>query len=467
MSAQIVAPPFDIMKRKVDSLWLPALAALISAVPASARAQSAATENPPGSPTNSAAAESPSGQPTNTPAWLKAGDDTGLSWGAFDFHPRLRESVVYDDNILFSSRNQQSDAINQLSPGIQVVGGDRSSLRSYVTSSEDLNRPFDLTRLTPSWLVLQPSESWPDKFLLLDYSPRWQKFAHHSANDSLDQFLTANAVWPMSKLVVGVRQDYSDETTILTEALTRSEVEQIHTEVDAGYRLNEKLSVDTAFVRQDVSYPATTNLTGYVEYKGTVSLNRQIFGAYNVSLFFADGMDQVAGVGMDQSFEQMGARLRYQYSQMFSLDGSVGVEDRQFDSGRPDTFSPFFTLGGVYQPWERTYFRLGIARQEAPSLSSGYFYTSTGGYLTLHRDITDRFSLQTDLGYYQTDYTPIQNIANNSKPSDYYSVQLKGKLKLLKNLDAEAYYLFRGSGLSQNTSVIQDNQCGVQLEGHF
>lgn len=466
MSAKTVASPFDIMKRKVDFLWLPALAALISAVPASARAQSAATEIPPGSPTNSAAAESQSGQPANSPAWLNAGNATGLSWGAFDFHPRLRESIVYDDNILFSSKNQQSAAINQLSPGIQVIGGDRSSLRSYVTSSEDLNRPFDLTRLTSSWLVLQPSESWPDKFLLLDYSPRWQKFSHHSANDSLDQFLTANAVWPMSKLVVGIRQDYSDETTVLIEALTRSEVEQIHTEVDAGYRLNEKLSVDTAFVRQDVSYPASTNLTGYVEYKGTLSLNRQMFDTYNMSLFVADGMDRV-GLGLNQSFEQMGVRLRYAYSQLFSVDGSVGVEDRQFDSGRPDTLNPFFTLGGVYQPWERTYFRLGVARQEAPTLNNGYFYTSTGGYLTLRRDITDRFSLQTDLGYYQTDYTPIRNIANNSKPSDYYSVQLKGKLKLLKNLDAEAYYLFRGSGLSQNTSVIQDNQCGVQLVCHY
>jgi hypothetical protein len=433
-------------------LWL-AVAALMALAPDRADAQSAAVENQ-------------SSQPTNQPAWLNQREAVELSWGAFDFHPRLRESVVYDDNILFATRNKQQALVSQLAPGVQIVGGDRSSLRSYEAWYEERNQSFELTRLTPSWLVLQPVESWPGKFLLLDYSPRWQKFSRHSANDSLDQFLTFNGVWPMAKLVVAVRQDYRDEKTIVTEALTRSEVKQIHTELDAGYRLNEKFAVDTALERQDVSYPGSTNLNGYVEWKGTVSLNRQIHELFHAGLFVAGGVDQV-GAGLDQSFERLGIRVRYDYSRMISVDGSVGVEDRQFDSGRANTFSPFFTLGAEYHPWERTYFRLGISRQQAASLNHGYFYTSTGGYLTLRKDFTDRFSLQTDLGYYQTDYTPIQNIANTSKPSDYYSLQLKGKVKLLKYLDAEAYYLFRGAGLSQNNNVLQDNQCGLQLAFHY
>ena len=414
----------------------------------------------------SIAADAASAAPTNAPAWLKTSQPLQLSWGAFDFHPRLREGVVYDDNILFSPQNKESDVINQLAPGLQIVGGDRSSLRSYESSYEDLNQTLDLTRLTPSWLVLRSSESWPDKFMLLDYSPRWQMFTHHSANDSLDQFLTFNTVWPMSKLVVGVRQDYSYQKTTIVQAYTRNEVEQIHSEVDAGYRLNEKFSVDSAFERQQMSYPGSTNLTGYVEWKGTASLNRQIIETFNVSLVFAGGHDDVAP-GLNQNFEQLGGRVRYDYSRLFSLDGSVGVEDRQFDSGRGNAVNPVFTVGAVYKPWERTYLRAGIARQQTASLFNNYYNSSIGGYLTLHKDITDRFSLQTDVSYYQTDSTPIQNIPNTSQPSDYYSVLLKGNLKLLKYLDAQAFYVFRGSGISQNNNVLQDNQCGLQLSLHY
>jgi len=414
----------------------------------------------------SAATGSPSGAPTNSPAWLKTTEPRQLTWGAFEFHPRLREGLIYDDNILYSTKNQQSDLINQLAPGIQIVGGDRSSLRSYVSSYEDLNQSLDLTRLTPSWLVLRPLESWPDKFMLLDYSPRWQMFTHHSANDSLDQFLTFNSVWPMSKLVVGIRQDYRYEKTTIVQAYTRSEVEQIHSEADAGYRLNDKFSVDSAFERQELSYPGSTNLMGYVEWKGTVSLNRQMIETFNVSLVLAGGQDDV-GSGLNQTFEQVGGRVRYDYSRLFSIDGSVGIEDRQFDTGRGDTLSPVFTLGATYKPWERAYLRAGIARQQSASLYDGYYNSSIGGYLTLHKDFTDRFSLQTDLGYYQTDSTPIQNVPNTSKPSDYYSVQLKGNLKLLKYLDAQAFYVFRGSGISQNNNVLQENQCGVQLSLHY
>ena len=441
---------------KVLALLLPLVAALIPWLPSLAVAQSAAVEDQ----------SSQSSQSTNNPSWLHKAESLKLSWGAFDFHPRLRETMISDDNILYSTKNQQQDFINQVAPGIQIVGGDRSSLNTYSATAEEWNQSFDLTRVNPSWLVLQSSENWPDKFMLLDYSPQWQAFSRHSANDSLDQFLRANAVWPMSKLVIGFRQDYRDEKTVVIEALRRGEVEQIHTELDAGYRLNDKFSVDTAFERQDMSYPDTTNMTGYVEWKGTVSLNRQILDTFNASLFVAGGWDEV-GTGLDQSFEQLGVRLRYDYSRLFGLDGAVGVEDRAFDSGRSDSVAPFFNLGASYHPWERTYFRVAITRQQYASLNNGYFYTSTGGNLSLRKDFTDRFSLQGDVGYYETDYTPIQNIANNSKPSDYYSMQLTGKVKLLKCLDGSIYCLFRGSGLSQNNSVIQDNQCGVQLALHY
>jgi hypothetical protein len=40
-------------------------------------------------------------------------------------------------------------------------------------------------------------------------------------------------------------------------------------------------------------------------------------------------------------------------------------------------------------------------------------------------------------------------------------------VQLLKSLNAEVFYMFRGQGLSQSYSVLQDNQCGVKFALHF
>ena len=110
---------------------------------------------------------------------------------------------------------------------------------SFTPWLRQLVSDVNLAYLAASSLVVKPSEDWPDKFLLLDYSPQWQEFGKHSENDSLDQFVTANAVWPMAKLILGVQENYSDQKATIVEASTRSEIQQNHTELDAGYRLND------------------------------------------------------------------------------------------------------------------------------------------------------------------------------------------------------------------------------------
>ena len=413
-----------------------------------------------------ASPNSPPAAPANQPAWLNSSQPLTLSYGSFDLHPRLRSTTIYDDNILFSPKGRQQDIINQVAPGIQILGGDRQTLETYLNRAEYWNYSLNLLKLAPSSLIVDSAENWPGKFVLVDYSPQWQKFGKHTENDSLDQFVVANAVWPMAKLILAVQETYSDQKATVVEASTRSTIQQNHTELNAAYRLNEKFSVDTAFVRQDVQYPGNTNLVGFTEWKGSVSLNRQVGPTLNVSWVSAGGMDEIAA-GQNQQFLQSGVRARYNYSELFLVDGSLGVEYRQFDTGRGDTFTPYFTFGASYRPWERTSIRVGIARQQFASLNQGYFYTSTGGYLTLRRDFTDRFSIWTDLSYFQFDYTPTANVANNSKPSDYYALRLTGDYKLWKHLDSQLYYQFSGNGVLQNDTVVQDHQIGLQLTLRF
>ena len=403
---------------------------------------------------------------TNRPAWLNPSQSLTLSYGAFDLHPRLRSTTIYDDNILYAAQGRQADVISQVAPGVQILGGDRQTLETYLNRAEDRNQLVNLAQLSPSELVISPPENWPDKFLLLDYSPQWQEFARYSGNDSFDQFLTANGVWPMAKLIVGFQENYSDQKTTIVEAATRSTIQRNESELDACYVLNDKFTVATAFTRSAVDYPDTTNLLGYAEWKGSVSINRQVGPILNVSLVTAGGVDEVSS-GQNQQFLQEGVRGRYNYSELFAVDCSLGVEYRQFDSGRSDTFTPYFSLGAVYQPWERTYLRLGLARQQYASLGRGYAYIATGGFLVLHKDITDRFSLRTELDYFKYDYTRTDNAADTSQPSDFYLLKLTADYKLWKHLEARIYYQYSGEGLLENTSVLQDNQVGLQAELRF
>ncbi len=200
---------------------------------------------------------------TNQPAWLNPAQPPQLTWGPFDLHPHLREIVIADDNIGFVAKNQQADIASDLAGGFRIVGGDRTALRAY--SAQDY--PVDAAKLSTSYLITKPPESWPDKFLVLDYLTQWQLFSRYTGNNSVDQFVAANAEWPMAKFVTGIVENYSDQKTLLIAGATRAEIQQNQTELNAGYRANDKISLNTAVEFQNVSYPESPNLSGYAEGK--------------------------------------------------------------------------------------------------------------------------------------------------------------------------------------------------------
>jgi len=401
--------------------------------------------------------------PSSDSPWLNPAQLPQLTWGPFDLHPHLRELVLADDNIAFTAKNQQEDIANDLAGGFRIVGGDRSTLRDYAKR----DYPVDAAALSTSYLIIHPPETWPDKFLVLDYLTQWQAYTRYTGNNSVDQFVAATAEWPMAKLVLGLAENYSDQKTLLISGATRTEVQQNQTEVNAGYRLNEKLSLNTAVDFQDVAYPEAPTLSGYTEGKWTLSANREVAHLFNASVVLAGGLDNVE-VGSDQQFVDFGGRIRYEYSELFTVDVSAGGEYRQYDSGIAATLEPYGTLAGTYSPSERTSFTLKFGRQQFPSLYNGYYYTSTGGELIFRKYFTDRFSLQSDLAYYESEYSPTsKGTVNNRNSSDYYAVKIAGKVRLLKYLEAELFYLFRGSGISQNYDSLQENQVGLQLEARY
>ncbi len=375
--------------------------------------------------------------------------------GPFDLHPRVTAGMTYDDNILFSSMNTEADEIWTVQPAVQAVAGDDAALVTYRDAH------VDVLSLSPDALIIQPPEDWPGKLFILDYGPRFQFFDHYSSNNSIDQFGTLNLLWPISKFIFGLRQDYEDQKTTLVEAGQRTGIQTITTTISLAYQLGERTSLESDFQRYSVGYDQP-GLTGYTEYNTKDWFNYEIEENLHASVGVIGGLDVVTG-GQDQTFEQLLARLRYNYTEKLTFDASVGAEWIQYEDGNPDTISTVFTVTGQYQLAERTTMNLTGSRQQYASIYSGYYYTSTGARLGVNQGITDRFMATFNVGYYNVDYTPDTTATGLAKyTDDYWNARLGFQAKLGKYLVGQIFYQWYYDQRPTGGNVT-DNQAGVQF----
>jgi len=398
------------------------------------------------------AATTPSAAATTTTTVAKA--PLELRLGPLNLHPRVTAGMTADDNLLFTSVNQEADISWTLQPGLQAVAGDDAALISY----RDLG--YDILNLSPGSLIVQPPEAWPGKLFMLDYAPRFKFFDKYTANNAIDQFATLNLLWPMNKLILGFRQDYQSQKVTIIEAGKLATTETISTALSAAYQLGEKTSLDSNFRRLSIGYDQP-GLTGYTEYNTEDWLNYQVTESMPVSLGVVAGYDEVAASHQNQTYEQLRARVRYNYTEKLVFDISGGGELRQYENGKSDTFSPVFNLTGAYRPAERTTVSLTGYRQQNASIFNGYNYTVTGAALSLSQGITDRFTAEASVGYSIQDFAPITGALANYT-DDYITTRISLEAKILRHLNGQVFYqlLNRQSQVGGN---ISDNQIGVNL----
>jgi hypothetical protein len=384
---------------------------------------------------------------------VDGGKPVGLRLGPFNLHPRVIAGLTYDDNILFSSANPEADTFWTIQPALQAVAGDDAALIAY----RDQN--YDVLNLAPGNIIIQPPEMWPGKLLILDYGPRFQFFNQYTANNSIDQFGTLNLLWPLKRLILGFKQDYQLQKMTIIEAGQRSTVETISSTLAAAYQIGEKTSLESDFRRISVGYDSA-GLIGYTEYNTENWFNYVVAEGLPVSLGVLAGSDEVAN-HQGQTYEQLRARARYNYTEKLSFDASAGGELRQYDNGSPDTLSPVFSIAGEYRPVERTSLRLTGYRQQYASILNNYYYTSTGATLGLQQGITDRFTANLSVGYYTLDYTPSSGVLVKYT-DDYYTARIGLEAKIIRHLTGQIFYQLI-SRQSQVSGDINENQAGVQL----
>ena len=438
---------------QVLRLWPAALSVLTASLAVAQDGSSAKTNSASNPATNTIAVGQDDSAPKIT-LWENLSD---LRLGPFDLHPRLSAGFVYDDNVLLSAANKEADMDWMIQPALQAVAGDDAALIAL----RDQNS--DVLSLAPGSLIIQQPEVWPGKLLMVDYGPRFQLFDKYTANNSIDQFGALNLLLPMNKLILGFRQDYQLQKTEIIEFDQRATVETISSAFSAAYQFGDATSVESNFRRVSIDYE-TAGLTGYTEYNTEDWFNYAVAPDLPVSLGVLAGQDDVAN-HQDQSYEQLRARARYNYTEKLVFDVSAGGELRQYENGKGDTLSPVFTLAAEYRPAVRTTLRLTGSRQQYASIYNGYNYASTGAALEVRQGITDRFAAALSAGYYSIDYTGVsKGLANYA--GDYYTARLGLDAIIVRHLTGQVFYQFLSSR-SQAGAAVNDDQTGVQLTLSF
>ena len=377
-----------------------------------------------------------------------------LTLGPLNLHPRVTAGVVADDNLLFTSSHQESDLIWSLQPGLQAVAGDDAALIAY------RDQGGNTLGLTPGSLIVQPPENWTGKIFTLDYAPRFKFYDQYTTLNSIDEFATVNLLWPMNKLILGFRQDYQLEKATIIEANQFASTETIPTTLSAAYQFGDKTSMESDFRRISVNYDHP-GLIGYTEYNTEDWLNYDLTESMPVSVGVVAGYDAVAASHQDQTYEQLRARVRYNFTEKLVFDASVGGEVRQYENGESDSFNPVFTLSGSYRPTERTTVSLTGYRQQNASILNGYNYTSTGANLGVSQGITDRFTADVSAGYYILDFQSINNARANYS-ENYYTAHFGLQAKIVRHLTSQIYYDLTGIQRSVGGD-INDNKIGVNV----
>jgi hypothetical protein len=163
-------------------------------------------------------------------------------------------------------------------------------------------------------------------------------------------------------------------------------------------------------------------------------------------------------------------RTRYRYGARVILDGSAGVQMRQYGAGIADTVEPVFSLTGYYQASENSTFHLTGFRRELPSVTSGYDYISIGASVGFQQRFGDRYFASLGITYYYADYVATSPDLVSSEQAhradNFFEVRPAVEVRFTRHLVGSLFYQFR-TVQSAQWDGWTDNQVGARFTWTF
>jgi hypothetical protein len=357
-----------------------------------------------------------------------------LKWGNLEIHPHFDAQVVYDDNIFIRQTNRVDDWIYTLSPGILLHAGD------YFKKDEN--------------------------FVAVDYTPSIIIFGENSSSDNVDHEAVFDSQYRFTKLTLGLAQVFQALSGTVIDVGTRVDRNIYTTDFTSSYELTGKSSVEVNLRYSATEYSSGT-LFDYNEWINQNWYNYQIAPKTQVGagvMFGFLNVDQTP----DQDYQQALLRVIYNPTGKLTLRGSGGFEWRQSDTVNEDRFTPVFSAGVGYQPFDGTHLDLDVFRRVQSSASSfGQDFTSSGVTFNARQRFFQKFFVGVRTGFENLNYHSYVPGIIASREDDYLFVQPSLSYDFSSNVSASLFYLYRENDSNQPSVSFDNNQVGVRVSVLF
>ena len=332
--------------------------------------------------------------------------------GSFNFFPRARASVAYDDNVFLDENDRVDDVVWGLRPGITIISSDLSTNGG--------------------------------KALTLTYDPNFLIYTDESDRSSINHSAAISASLAFTKLSLGLSQTVSSTEYPVVEAGTLTDRLELGTMLNARYAFGEKLSADVGFGLDIVDY---ADRYGSWDWSNRNWVNYQYSERLGVGVGLVLGYIDMEG-SADQNYEDLLVRAIFHAAEKLQLNATVGLDWRQYRSGVDDTLAPIWDVAAVYRPQERTALSFGLYQRY---YSSAYYgdqnYLSTGVNVGVRHEFLTRYVFSINARYYRSDYEATVVGAAPRATDEVVAVRPELSVRLKERWTAGIFYEF-----SRNTS---------------
>jgi hypothetical protein len=271
-----------------------------------------------------------------------------------------------------------------------VVADD--NVRSGNVSSTGKRSDIDFT-FTPAVMLTYGLHEGQKGLATLTYSPTLTRFYHESSEDSDDQNVALNVVYPFQRLTLNLTQTYTQSSGVNSDTNSRTNQTAYLSTFGGTYEVDEKISLSSQIQYIKSSFSGNSggsgsngsNANGTGNTSGgqggeTISLNNA--ATYRLSEKLTVGPN--FNIGMDtpddtakSTFEQGLIGLNYAPTEKIGLFAQGGAEFRQYEMGGGDKVNPVFAVGIGYTPFDST--TLSISANQSVHTSTAPIGQANGG----------------------------------------------------------------------------------------
>lgn len=366
----------------------------------------------------------------------------------FRYAFRLALSTVYDDNVSLRGSSSGSDVYFTIEPGVTAGFGDIVGRQS--------------------------------NYVRIDYAPSFYLHASASEANALQHLIRLEGQYVFTRLTTTLSQDVQllDGSDLNVSTNTGTVVNRVNLDVSARTRVNIYVSRALLnYMLSDKSALALALLYNNNDYRTLIS-SQTVSADFSYNYIYSPKLSLGAAVSTgylsvkrgtpNQVFEQFNLRASYQSTGKLAVNGSVGLEARQFEGSSGNHVTPVLELGLLYQPFDGTTISLSANRRVLSSATlAGQDYTTTGFVGTGRQRFFQRYFLSLTLGYENASYFSASGQADSSREDSYYYVQPSLEFRITETWNVNLFYVHRQNASSSGNTSFANNQFGLRTSYNF